>query len=95
MMQIAIALPDEVAQNLTAKWGDLERQILEIVVVQAYRDQIISAGKVRELLGMATRLEADAFLQQKGVMLPYDIADLEADRKTHEELKQAGKLASI
>jgi hypothetical protein len=48
-MQIEIALPDDVARNLTAKWGNLERQILEIVVVQAYQDGVISAGKVRKL----------------------------------------------
>jgi hypothetical protein len=68
-MEIAIALPDDVADDLAARWGNLERQVLEIVVVQAYRDQVISAGKVRQLLGMATRLEVDAFLKQKGVFL--------------------------
>jgi predicted HTH domain antitoxin len=91
-MHIEIALPDDVAHNLTAKWGNLERQILEMIVVQAYQDGVISAGKVRQLLGMATRLEVDAFLKQKGVLLHYDLAELEADRETHAQLRTEGKL---
>lgn len=91
-MQIELALPDDVARDLTAKWGNLERQILEMVVVQAYQDGIVSAGKVRQLLGMATRLEVDAFLKEKGAFLHYDEADLEADRLTHEQLRNEGKL---
>ena len=91
-MQIEIALPDDVARNLTAKWGNLERQILEMVVVQAYQDGVISAGKVRELLGMTTHMEVDAFLKQRGVLLHYDLAELEADRLTHAQLRSEGKL---
>jgi predicted HTH domain antitoxin len=94
-MQIEIALPDDIARDLTNRWGNLERQILEMVVVQAYRDGVISAGKVRQLLGMATRLEVDAFLKQKGVYLHYDAAELDADQKTHEQLRSEGKLASL
>lgn len=91
-MQIEIALPDDVARDLAAQWGNLERQILEMVVVQAYRDGIISAGKVRQLLDIATRLEVDAFLQEKGAELHYDDAELEADRQTHDQLRNQGKL---
>lgn len=91
-MQIEIVLPDDIARDLTAKWGNLERQILEMVVVQAYRDEVISAGKVRQLLGMATRLEVDAFLKQQGALLHYDETELEADCQTHEQLRTEGKL---
>ena len=91
-MQIQIALPDDVASSLEAKWGSLERKLLEILAIEAYREGSISAGKVRELLGMSTRLEVDAFLKEKGVYLHYDEADLEADRRTHERLRREGKL---
>ncbi len=93
-MQIEIALPDDIARDLAAKWGSLERQILEMVVVQAYRDRVISAGKVRQLLGMVTRLEVDAFLKQKGALLHYDQSELEADSQTHEQLRNEGKLSA-
>jgi predicted HTH domain antitoxin len=91
-MQIQIALPDDVARSLEGKWGSLERKLLEMLVIEAYREGSISAGKVRELLGVSTRLEVDAFLKAKGVDLDYDEADFEADRQTHWQLRQEGKL---
>ncbi len=91
-MQIQIALPDDVAHSLEEKWGSLERKLLEMLVIEAYREGSISAGKLRELLSISTRLEVDAFLKAKGVDLHYDEADLEADRQTHEQLRQSGKL---
>jgi predicted HTH domain antitoxin len=91
-MQIQIALPDDIALSLKEKWGSLEQKLLEILAIEAYREGSISAGKVRELLGMSTRLEVDAFLKAKGVDLHYDEADLEADRQTHEQLRRQGKL---
>ena len=69
-MQIQIALPDDIISSLEAKWGSLERRLMEMVIVEAYREGSISVGKVRELLGMKTRLEVDAFLKAKGVDLP-------------------------
>lgn len=87
-MQISIALPDDVASSLEARWGSLERRILEMVVIEAYREGSISVGKLREVLGIATRLEADAFLKAKGIEIPYDEIDLEEDRQTHQTLQK-------
>jgi predicted HTH domain antitoxin len=81
-MQIQIALPDNIVSSLEAKWGSLECRLMEMVIVEAYWQRSISVGKVRELLGMKTRLEVDAFLKAKGVDLPYSEADLEADIKS-------------
>ena len=69
-----------------------KRKLLEMVVLEAYRQGSISTGKVRELLDLSTRLEADAFLQANGVEFDYDEADLERDRQTHEQLRQDRKL---
>jgi len=69
-MQIQIALPDNIVSSLEAKWGSLECKLMEMVIVEAYWQRSISVGKVRELLGMKTRLEVDAFLKAKGVDLP-------------------------
>ncbi|MUH00772.1 UPF0175 family protein [Scytonema sp. UIC 10036] len=92
MTQIQIALPDDIAHSLESKWGNLERKLLEILVIEAYIDGSISVGKVRELLGMSTRLEVDAFLKAKLVDLQYDESDYRRDRQTHEQLRQEGKL---
>lgn len=91
-MHIEIALPDEVAHSLESKWGNLERRLLEIVIIEAYREGFISVGKISELLGMSTRLEVDSFLKAKGVDLLYEESDFQADRKTHDQLRQEGKL---
>jgi predicted HTH domain antitoxin len=94
-MQIRIALPDDLALSLEAKWGSLERRLTEMIIIEAYREGSISVGKVRELLGMKTRLEVDAFLKAKGVDLPYTEADLESDCQTHEQLRKEGRLNSL
>ncbi|MFQ3617556.1 MAG: UPF0175 family protein [Cyanobacteriota bacterium] len=91
-MHIQIQIPDEVAHDLQAKWGDLERKLLEIMVIEAYREGAVSTGKVRELLGLPTRLDADAFLKSRGVYLNYDGADFEQDMLTMHRLEQEGKL---
>jgi hypothetical protein len=91
-MQITIELPDELAHHLEAKWGNLEQKLLELLVLQAYIDVLISSGKVRELLGIATRLEVDAFLKEKGVYLHYDEADFEQDLLTMQKLEKEGKI---
>ena len=62
-MQIQLALPDDVAHFLEKKWGNLERKLLEMLVIEAYVEGSISGGKVRELLGMSMRIEVDAFLK--------------------------------
>ncbi len=94
-MQISIVLPDEVVFSLQTRWGSLEQRLLEMIVIEAYRDGSISVGKVRELLGMSTRLEVDSFLKERGIELNYDQTDLEVDRQTHEQLKELGKLNSL
>lgn len=93
-MEITISLPDKIAQSLESKWGNIERRLLETIVVQAYCEGSISVGKVRELLDMATPFEADAFLKAKGIHLAYDEAEFESDRQTHEQLRREGKLKS-
>lgn len=90
-MDIQIQIPDGLAHDLQAKWGDLERKLLEIVVVEAYREGIISTGKVRQLLGLSTRLDADAFLKARGVDLNYDETDFEQDMLTMQQSKSLSK----
>ncbi len=91
-MQIEIALPDELANSLYAKWGNLEHKLMEMIVIEAYRDGEISIGKVRELLQMDTNIEVDRFLKAKGLDLDYNEADFELDRQTHQQLQREGKL---
>ncbi|MFO5491264.1 MAG: UPF0175 family protein [Cuspidothrix sp.] len=89
-MQISIVLPDAVAHSLTEKWGNLDSRIMEMIAVEAYRQGLISVGKLRELLGMKTRLEVDNFLRSQGIELAYNAMDLEEDHQTHQQLQESG-----
>lgn len=89
-MEIQIQIPDGIAHDLQAKWGNLQQKLLELIVVEAYREGTITTGKVRELLGLSTLLKADAFLKAKGVYLYYDEADFEQDMLTMQHLEQEG-----
>ena len=91
-MQVQIAIPDDIAQSLSTKWGDLENKLLEMVIIAAYSEGSISVGKVREILGLSTRLEAEAWLSDRHVDLPYHETDFEADRQVHNKLRQAGRI---
>jgi Uncharacterised protein family (UPF0175) len=62
------------------------------LVIEAYRELLISSGKVQSLLGMSTCLEVDAFLKAVGIDLLYNEAELEADRLTMAQLEQEGKV---
>ena len=91
-MKITIEIPDTLAHKLEAKWDNLERKLLELWVIEAYRDGSISSGRARELLEFSTRLELDAFFKEREVYLHYDMDDLEQDRQTMAHLREAGKL---
>jgi Uncharacterised protein family (UPF0175) len=85
-MEISITVPDDVGQQLSHQWRDLPRHALEALVADAYRHGVLTAGQVRRLLGLPTRLEVDGFLKQAGAYLHYSEQDLEDDSRTLEAL---------
>lgn len=78
-MQITIEIPDDIAHRLEQQVGDLPKQVLESVVAEAYRSQLISAAEVQQILQLPSRLITDAFLKQHEAYLPYTEADIEQD----------------
>lgn len=81
-VQITLDLPQDVAEGLAAKWGDLPRAALESLAVEGYRSGALTAAQVRRMLGFATRWEVDGFLKARGVDLDYTLDDLEQDTAT-------------
>ncbi len=81
-MNISITLPDDVALRMSKHWQDLPRRTLEALVADAYRADVVTAGQVRSILGLETRLEVDAFLKEAGAYLDYTEEDLERDIRT-------------
>lgn len=86
-MQVTIEIPNDIAEGLAANnLEGLPRAVLEKVALEGYRSGDLSHAQVRRLLGFEHRLEADAFLKERGVYLDYTVDDLEANRETHRKL---------
>jgi hypothetical protein len=90
-MQVAIELPEDIGEELRAKWQDFPRQVLESVALEGYRSGALTAAQVRQLLGFKSRMEVDPFLKEHGVFLEYTLDDLDRDRKAHRQLKEIEK----
>ncbi len=78
-MRITLELPEDIAQELEARWRDLPRGALESLAVEGYRSGALTMAQVRRLLGYQTRMEVDAFLKKHEVYLEYGLDDLERD----------------
>lgn len=86
-MEISITVPDEIAEQMQNQWRDIPRHALEALVVDAYRAGLVTTAQVRELLGLGSRFDTDAFLKRGGVFLDYSDEDIE------DELRAARRLA--
>jgi predicted HTH domain antitoxin len=76
-MDVAFSLPEDLARKLQERWGDLSRRALESLVAQAYREESLTLGEVRRILGHETRMETEAFLKEQGALLDYSEEELE------------------
>jgi Uncharacterised protein family (UPF0175) len=80
-MQVTVEIPDRFVDKLLPAGRDAARSLLEGSVAGAYRDQRLTMEQVRQLLGFATRIQVDAFLQQHQIY-DYSIEDLDKDLAT-------------
>lgn len=78
-MQITLNLPQDVADGLRAKWGDLPRGALESLALEGYRSGALTHAQLRRLLGFGSRTEVDGFLKRHGVYLDYTMDELQQD----------------
>ena len=86
-MELAITLPDDIAQQLNREWKDLPRRALEALAVEGYKSQALTWYQVGCLLGHASRWETDAFLKEHEAYLHYTVEDLEQDMATFERVR--------
>ena len=80
-MRILFELPEDIAAHLEAQGENLPRAALEAFALEEYRDQKLTSGQLRRLLGYDTRTQVHAFLKEHGVYLHYTQDDLEHDRQ--------------
>jgi predicted HTH domain antitoxin len=86
-MKITVELPDDVAQR-----PDPGREALEALAIEGYRSGVLTHYQASQLLHMS-RFEFDGFLKARHIYdHAYDVADLEKDVATLEQLAATGRL---
>jgi hypothetical protein len=81
-VEITVALPDDIAQQLQSSSADLSRTALESIALEGYRSDRLTGAQVMRMLGFQTRMELDAFLKAHEVYLDYTLEDVERDAET-------------
>jgi hypothetical protein len=79
-MNLTLRIPDEIATRLGATGPALERRALEALALDEFRLERLTRPELKEVLGLATRGELDAFLVSRGVVGRYGASDLDRDR---------------
>ena len=74
-MEITLSIPDEFAHRIFYEGLDPARQALEDMAVEGYRAHRLTGVQLRNLLGIPSRYEMDAFLKKRGVYLEYTLED--------------------
>ena len=85
-MKIAVELPEDIAERLEDKWGDLSEAAREAIAIEGYRSGALSQNQVQRMLGLTSRCEVDALLKRAGVYLEYTEEDLEREIEGSREL---------
>jgi hypothetical protein len=81
-MQVMIEVPDEFVEQIQQSWVNLPRKVLEVLVVEAYREDLLTRYQVGQILGLSSRFAVGHFLKQSNAYYHYDEQELEEDRQT-------------
>ena len=84
-MRVTVEIPDQFVPNLVPEGKDAARRLLEDTVAASYRERRLTMEQVRQLLGFATRMEVDPFLQRYEIY-DYTVEYLEQDMAGLDEL---------
>ena len=77
-MQVTVEIPDQFVPYIVPEGTDAARRLLEDSVAASYRERRLTMEQVRQLLGFATRMEVDPFLQRYEIY-DYSVNDLRED----------------
>lgn len=80
-MQVTVNIPEEFVPLLVPEGTDASRKLLEDSVAEAYRARRLTMEQVRQILGFATRMQVDPFLQRYEIY-DFTVEDLESDIAT-------------
>jgi predicted HTH domain antitoxin len=89
-MSLVLNMTASAEHTFRDAWGDqIDRKGLEALAIEGYREGKLSLGKLAELLGMPTTLEANRWLAERGVALNYSVDDFRDDCRTLDRLRAA------
>ena len=85
-MDVVFSVPDRLAERLLKRWGVSERA-LQAIVADGYREEVLTLGEVREVLGHSTRLETEQLLKDRGILLEITEEELEESARAAREAR--------
>lgn len=86
MHTVTLQLSDELVKLAKLKREHLSRDALRLLVLELYREEVVSLGKAAELCGLSLS-EFMQFSASRQVPLHYGEAELKQDREYFEKLE--------
>lgn len=87
MQTVTLEIPDELVALAGIRKDQLSHDTLKLVVLELFREDLISLGKAAELCGLSIA-EFMEFSASRQVPLHYSTTDLQQDRENFESLKK-------
>ncbi|WP_353933346.1 UPF0175 family protein (plasmid) [Okeanomitos corallinicola TIOX110] len=81
-MQITIEIPEDIGNQLQQNWQDLPQKILETLAIEAYRNGIMTAEQIQQVLKFDSLSKTQKFLNQSQVSLNYNQDNLGQAQQT-------------
>jgi Uncharacterised protein family (UPF0175) len=85
-VQLAIELPEDIGEELQAKWKDLPRGALEAIALEGYRSGALTEAQVRRVLGFESRMQVNTFLKDHAAYYEYSQREMEDEIESNERL---------
>ena len=86
-MTVSIDISKDAQELLQGAFGEnLSRAALEAMALEGYRSDKLSRFDIQRILGFDNRWETEEWLGARGATLNYSLADLEADRRTLDQV---------
>jgi hypothetical protein len=88
-MNVIVHIPDELAAQLAAQGGDLERRALEALVLEEFRAGRLSKAELQRALSFKVLNEVDGFLRAHGVFEEDTLKELGSKTEAQRAAQQA------
>jgi hypothetical protein len=88
-MTLTVKIPDELAHDLGAGFGNLGRAALEALAAEAYAKEVLSLEQVRRMLELESCWEAQEILSHHGVWPGQTAGEILDDAETSARFRAA------